>query len=49
MGTSALPINRHLLNSAVERLRTWIVERHFQIPTYSFDTFDTVPRKRRVA
>jgi len=35
--------------SVVERLPTWIIERNFQIPEYSFDTLDTVPRKRQVA
>jgi site-specific DNA recombinase len=35
--------------TVVEHLRTWIVDRQFQIPKYSFDALDTVPRKRRVA
>lgn len=32
--------------TVVERLRTWIVERHFQLPHYSFTGEDTVPRNR---
>ncbi|NOT34441.1 MAG: recombinase family protein [Candidatus Eisenbacteria bacterium] len=33
----------------VERLRNWIVEKNFQIPSYSLTEEDTVPRKRPAA